>query len=246
MSKVKFPLEMANGVHVRTIEELKDNFDINKVVGYFLEGKLQTWLADRYYDEEAERIDELTADDTDIARKICTIFGVEYTETENVDIDKIKSDNERITKIKLFTDDEEIIKNIDSVAFTQEELAVLYDKGIEKIYLCEGFFSIPKSKSNLEYIVLGEAQVKGINSKTIIENEDMLNNWIKQVVSEAEEEIGNPLEFSEEVVEAMGEIPSVVVQKIVDEEMSQGKSIADKEFINILDKFKKLDIRYEI
>lgn len=31
---VKFPLEMKNGVQVRNISELKENFDIEKVVGY--------------------------------------------------------------------------------------------------------------------------------------------------------------------------------------------------------------------
>lgn len=158
MSKVKFPLEMANGVHVRTIEELKDNFEINKVVGYFLEGKLQTWLTDRYYDEEAEQIGELRTDDPEITKKISEIFEIEYVEAEEVDVDKIASDNERIAKIKQFTDDEDIIKNFDKVAFTQEELADLYDAGMQTIYLCEGEFKIPKAKQELNYIVFGGAK----------------------------------------------------------------------------------------
>lgn len=158
MGKVKFPLEMANGVQVRTIEELKENFDINKVVGYFLEGKLQTWLTDRYYDEEAEQIAELKSDDTDLTKKLSEIFEIEYADSEEVDVDKIASDNERIAKIKQFTDDEDIIKNYDKVAFTQEELADLYDAGIRTIYLCEGEFKIPKAKLELNYIVFGGAK----------------------------------------------------------------------------------------
>ena len=39
---IKFPLEMRNGVQVRNITELRENFDAEKVVGYFLEGKLKT------------------------------------------------------------------------------------------------------------------------------------------------------------------------------------------------------------
>ena len=158
MAKVKFPLEMANGVQVRTIEELKENFDLNKVVGYFLDGKLQTWLTDRYYDEEAEQIAELRSDDSELAKKISKIFEIEYVEAEEVDVDKIASDNERIAKIKQFTDDEAIIKNYDKVAFTQEELADLYDAGIQTIYLCEGEFKIPKAKLELNYIVFGGAK----------------------------------------------------------------------------------------
>ena len=56
MAKIKFPLEMANGVQARTLNDLKENFDIEKVTGYFLDGKLQTWLEDRYYEDEAEAI----------------------------------------------------------------------------------------------------------------------------------------------------------------------------------------------
>ena len=149
---------MADGVQARTIDELKENFDNNKIVGYFLEGKLQTWLTDRYYDEEAEQIAELRSDDSELAKKISKIFEIEYVEAEEVDVDKIASDNERIAKIKQFTDDEAIIKNYDKVAFTQEELADLYDAGIQTIYLCEGEFKIPKVKQELNYIAFGGAK----------------------------------------------------------------------------------------
>ncbi len=165
MAKIRFPLEMANGVQVRTIEELKENFDVKKLVGYFLEGKLQTWLKDRYYDEEAERIAVLKTDDIELAKKICEIFGVEYTETEEVNVDKIVSDNEKIAKIKQFTDDEEIISNYSNVAFSQEELADLYDSGVETIYLCEGDFKIPKSKQELKYVIFGGAKTNFVEKK---------------------------------------------------------------------------------
>lgn len=158
MAKVKFPLEMANGVQARNIEELKENFDVNKVVGYFLEGKLQTWLEDRYYDEEAEKVSELKSDDAELAKNISKIFEIEYSEENTVDIDKIAADNEKIAKIKQFTDDEEIIENFQNVAFTQEELADLYDAGIKTIYLCEGEFKIPKAKQELKYVVFGGAK----------------------------------------------------------------------------------------
>lgn len=149
--KVKLPLEMANGIMVRKIEELRDNFDIKKVVGYFLDGKLQNWLETRYCEEELENINELSESDPQLAKKLCEIFGVEYAD-EKVDIKVIQQGNERLLKLKQFTDDEEIIANIDSVAFNQEELANLYDRGVEKIYLCEGKFKIPNSKMDLQYV----------------------------------------------------------------------------------------------
>ena len=50
---VKFPLEMKDGVQVRNISELKENFDVEKVVGYFFDGKLKKWLDARWYEDES-------------------------------------------------------------------------------------------------------------------------------------------------------------------------------------------------
>ena len=36
--KVKFALEMKNGEKVRNIEDLKEHFDIESVIGYFKDG----------------------------------------------------------------------------------------------------------------------------------------------------------------------------------------------------------------
>ena len=50
--KIKFALEMKDGAKVRTLEELQEHFDLKTIIGYFLDGKLQKWLEDRYYDGE--------------------------------------------------------------------------------------------------------------------------------------------------------------------------------------------------
>lgn len=50
MVKIKKPLEVANGVQARTLKELQENFDLEKIVGYYYDGKLLTWLTERYYD----------------------------------------------------------------------------------------------------------------------------------------------------------------------------------------------------
>lgn len=159
--KAKIPLIMNNDVKVRTISELKENFDVERVLGYFIDGKLQQWLEDRCYEEETEAIIQLEKDDIDIAKKICDIFDVEYT-NEKFDVDEIAIRNERIAKLKQFTSDDEIISNVDAVAFNQEELADLYNIGIQKIYLCEGDFVIPKSKCALEYVFIANPRVEGL------------------------------------------------------------------------------------
>lgn len=56
MAKVKIPLIMKNGEKAKDMESLREHFDVETVVGYFLDGKLSKWLDDRYYEEEAEAV----------------------------------------------------------------------------------------------------------------------------------------------------------------------------------------------
>ena len=51
--KIRFPLKMTNSTEVRTIEELRANFDLTAVLGYYADGKLVDWLRDRYFENES-------------------------------------------------------------------------------------------------------------------------------------------------------------------------------------------------
>lgn len=152
VKKVKFPLDMGNDVLVRDIDELKDNFNIEKVTEYFLNGKLLTWLNDRFYEEEAEQVKELSSetDKSLLAGKLCRIFDIENE--DNVDIEAIEKRKERLEKLRSLTSDDEVIENVDDVAFSQEELGDLLDEDIDVIYLCGEKFRIPLSVKNKKYI----------------------------------------------------------------------------------------------
>ena len=77
MAKKKFTLKMKDDIEVRTLEELREHFDLESAVEYFKEGKLLEWLEDRYYDDEAEAIEAISADDENLSTKICAALGVE-------------------------------------------------------------------------------------------------------------------------------------------------------------------------
>lgn len=171
---VKIPLVMKNGEKATDMKSLKENFDTESVIGYFLDGKLGKWLNDRYYEDEAEAVAQFSKDDPQLAKKLCEIFDAEYEENEVIDAEEIARRNERIARLKQLTDDEEVLRDIDSVAFDQEELAELYDQGVEKIYLCEGDFKIPKSKQGLEYVVLFGAAVNGLLQESKPQDEKKL------------------------------------------------------------------------
>lgn len=160
VKKIKFPLEMTDGIQVRTLEELREHFDMEKVLGYYADGKLLIWLNDRYYEDEAAQISELSGKNPEFKAQLCEILGVENNCTDAIDLDAIERRNAKLAKLKQFTDDDAIIKNVDSVAFDQEELSDLLDEELTTIYLCSERFTIPLSKENMMYI--------GIQSPTVI------------------------------------------------------------------------------
>lgn len=96
-------------------------------------GKLTTWLKDRYYDNEAMAVEALSADDEKLGKKLCEILKVSYTENaEEVDIDTIKRRNEKLALLRQFTDEKNIIDNVDRIAFNQDDLLDILDMGTEK------------------------------------------------------------------------------------------------------------------
>lgn len=173
--KIKFALKMKDGVEVRTLQELKSGFDLNAVMAYFLDGKLETWLSDRYYDDLADSMQELDKNDPELRKKLCGIFGVEY-EGDTMSIEEIEERNRRINRLKEITDDESVIENVDSVAFSQEELADLLDEGKDTIYLCGENFQIPVRVKGMTYIGVGTHLIIDADKK-----EQFVNNDIKLI-----------------------------------------------------------------
>lgn len=165
MKKIKLPLEMANGVMVqKTIDELKENWDLTKVVEHFVSGKLVTWLNDRYYSDIAEKIENLPKDDgKKLQQELCKAFDMPCEDVE-LDVDEIAERKRRKDLLRQYTSDEKILDNVDYVAFDQEEMADLLDEGVAEIYLCNNKFTIPLNVEDKKYIGIGNV-VAEIRSK---------------------------------------------------------------------------------
>ena len=86
---IQFPLEMADGAKVRTLEELQEHYDIASVIKYYKDGRLQRWLKANYEDEIAQNLQELL-------KKVFSVLGLPEPSDEdlkNVDLRNI-SDTE--------------------------------------------------------------------------------------------------------------------------------------------------------
>lgn len=58
----RFPLEMANGAKVRSIEELRENADVKSIVAYFLDGRLGRWCSAWRYDDLPAQLENVTTE----------------------------------------------------------------------------------------------------------------------------------------------------------------------------------------
>jgi len=160
--KIRFSLEMKDGIEVRTLEDLCEHFSLERVLFYLSEGKLVTWLRDRYLDDKADAISELSSDDPKLSKKICQIFDVAYDETLEIDMEAVAERKRKMRLLDDYASDEKFYEVVDNIAFEQDDLYDLLDEGAETIYLCGERFSIPLSKKNVRYI--------GVNNPTVVIN----------------------------------------------------------------------------
>lgn len=177
--KIKFALELKDGQEARSIEELREYFDLEKVMGYLHDGKLVEWLEDRFYEDEAKAVKALDINKPDFGKKLCDILGAKYEDVE--DVETIVWRKERLEKLKQYTADEDIISKIDWVAFDQEDLEdIMREENIPAtVYLCQNTFSLPSGmyrREKMHYVGLGK------NVKVIIRNKEPVDFTALQVV----------------------------------------------------------------
>ena len=76
--KQKIRLKMTDGYDVKDLSELQSHADMSSILHYYHTGELRQWLQERYYDDEAEKLDALHEGDVDFAQKLCKVIGMPY------------------------------------------------------------------------------------------------------------------------------------------------------------------------
>ena len=83
VKKIRFDLKLS-GRNVGTLEELRENFELERIIQYYNDGKLEKWLKSRNCNKEAQKvaaIDTTYATDN-IKSLLCEIFGVAFIQEE--------------------------------------------------------------------------------------------------------------------------------------------------------------------
>lgn len=224
--KIRFPLEMDGGVEVRDIDSLREHFSLQRVMGYLADGKLITWLRDRYANDLADAIEAVDRNDESLARRICEILGVDFDEEAEENIEKVEERNKKLVRLKEVTSEKEFIDNIDNVAFEQDDLYDLLDEGVNKIYLCGDRFSIPLSKEDVSYI--------GVNNPVVVIDSKVEIDWKEKKIALSGVKYDSKYQ---EVVESAEETKQKLYQKVV-ENVTGKISNQDKRTVTSYGKYK--------
>ena len=157
------------GKELASIEEYKENFSLSEALNQLESGELESWLRSLYYEREAAAIKTLhsshgglfeSKSNSEISpekvKSLCEILGVDYSICLSEETKALISENRKV--LEQYTQNEEILKNADSVAQNQGQLAELLNKGAERIVLFKGSFSIPESKK-VHYYCVGGARI---------------------------------------------------------------------------------------
>ena len=115
---IRFPLKMKYNVEVRTLEELRENFSLERILIYMSNSKLITWLRDRNINDIADKIENLDKNDSKIINQIFGIFNIKDDEQQEVYLLEatclwaiLNSDKKDIKEQKIFNFENVPLKN---------------------------------------------------------------------------------------------------------------------------------------
>ena len=252
----KFVMLFKNNIEINTLNDLRKNFDFRKIMAYFQARKLITWLEDRFYSDEADAIKAIKVNDKYAPQKICDILGVNYEDyyEELDDAETIAWRQKRREYLQNFTDDPEIIKKVDAVAFTQEDLEdILRDNPTPNtIYLCGKFFRFPSGilrKAYIGYVgLIDGVKVKFETSRKV--NLEDLDITFENITITDEEPVEEPeveeVEEIEEVEEVEEEPEPIPVNRISDTKIVQASFIPAAAITQTALKFKsRISLRFD-
>lgn len=170
--KIKFPLQMKDGYKVRTMEELRVHSDPESLIAYFLDGKLKSWLKDRYYQEEIDEINKLKSSDDNLLQSLYDILNInkKNDDMEKFEIDDVLRKYNILSKVKQYTDNKEILENIDSIATSQSEFENILKKNVSIVYLLGKKFVLPHCAENIFIKGINNVEIE-VNSQEVIDFE---------------------------------------------------------------------------
>lgn len=179
---------------IHSLEELRQNFDLSQVVAAFLDCSLEKWLADCFYEKQANQVRKLDhAIDPDIERELCQILGVDYIASGYLSEEQRLVYERKCRIIQQHSDDPKLLEHALDTATNQAELAEFLHSDKRRIYLCGSSFNVPIRISGVHYIGIGNPKMEAAFTEEqyrragiTFEGIDLPKEITKETISDAE------------------------------------------------------------
>ena len=150
-----------NNTEIHSLEELRQNFDLNQVVTAFLDCSLEKWLTDCFYEKQADQVRSLDhAIAPDIDRELCRILGIDYVAAGYLSEEQRIVYEHKCRIIQQHSDDPKLLEHALDTATNQAELAEFLHNNKHRIYLCGASFNVPIRISGVHYIGIGNPKME--------------------------------------------------------------------------------------
>ena len=117
-----------SGIQINSIEDIRRYFDLSEAMKAFLNGSLEKWLSERYYDPQADALLKLDHEESDASIcAVCETLGVPCPETQGMTPEERKRLELNQSIVRHYTDDAEALENAGALAENQSDLAALLD-----------------------------------------------------------------------------------------------------------------------
>lgn len=147
---------------IYSLAELRKSEDFTQLTSAFLDGSLEEWLADCYYEREADavsRLDHVLS--PTVEQKLYLILKMEQP-TKNMTEEQRETYDRKCAVVRKYSSDNDALSHIMETATNQSELTELLDSEFKTIYLCGEGFSVPIRKSGVHYIGIGNPGVETV------------------------------------------------------------------------------------
>lgn len=142
-----------DGQEVHSLAELRKRFILSQSMDAFLDGRLEAWLENCYYEDEAQKVRSLKKEATPaVEQQLCGILRVNYEAQEELSPEKKEIISRRRDLLQRHNVDTTSFTHVLETATNQAELAELLWANCPVIYLCDGSFTVPIQKSGVHYI----------------------------------------------------------------------------------------------
>lgn len=165
----RYALVLKNGRNIYSINELKENCEIEELIELFLTGKLENWVSSQNITDVTieNKLKTIDKESDGFEETLAEIFNVRYDLNQISDTHlKVRRKREIIRLLEQYEIKDEFLDKMENIALSQQELDMLISKQIDMVYLLGKEFKLV----SVDFPII----IKGLNQPMLFIDESLI------------------------------------------------------------------------